>query len=89
MSGHIGETHGEYSVCQFFKDGTYEYTRRFVSAEEAFQAFRHYIGNVTARMGITARVIITDGGDCTNMEWVFGKGLVFPTKEDIEKARKE
>lgn len=68
---------GEFSVCQFFKDGTYEYTRRFVSAEEAVKAFNHYTTSVAARMGITVRVIITDGGDCTNAEWQFGKGVVF------------
>jgi len=26
---------GEFSVCQFFEDESYEYVRRFVSAEES------------------------------------------------------
>jgi hypothetical protein len=68
----------EFSVCQFFKDGTYEYTRRFVPAEEAVLAFRHYCTSVAAKLGMTVRVIVTDGGDCTNMEWQYGKGIVFP-----------
>jgi hypothetical protein len=39
MSGdHVGTTQGEFSVCQFFEDGQYEYTRRWVSAEEAVTA---------------------------------------------------
>lgn len=29
---------GEFSVCQFFKDGLHEYVRRFVGAEEAVKA---------------------------------------------------
>ena len=74
----------EYSVCQFFPDGSYEYTRRFVSAEEAVKAFKHYISSVGAKMGITQRVIITDGLDCVNMEWIQGKGIVYPPKEQLQ-----
>jgi hypothetical protein len=83
-SGHIGKTDGEYSVCQFFPDGQYEYTRRWVSVEEAVEAFQHYTTCVAARIGATQRVIITDGGDCTNFEWVQGKGIVYPTKEELQ-----
>lgn len=72
---------GEYSVCQFFRDGGYEYIRRFVSPEEAMQTFRHYTASVAAKLGIVRRVIITDGGDSINMEWKFGKGIVFPPPE--------
>jgi len=34
-------------------------------------------------MGFTIRVIITDGEDFTNMDWQHGKGVVYPTKEDL------
>jgi len=67
----------EFSVCQFFEDGSYEYVRRYVSSQEAAEAFKFYTTNVSASIGLTQRVIITDGGDCTNAEWIFGKGLVF------------
>jgi hypothetical protein len=77
MSDHIGKTLGEFSVCQFFKNGHYEYVRRWVSAEEAVEAAKHYCNSVGAGLGTTVRVIITDGGDCTNFEWQFGKGVVF------------
>lgn len=69
---------GEYSVVQFFPDETYEYVRRGVDAAEAGKAFVHYISSVGARIGTTQRVIITDGGDFTNAEWIYGKGVVFP-----------
>jgi hypothetical protein len=29
-------------------------------------------------MGVIDRVILTDGGDCVNMEWVKGKGITYP-----------
>ena len=67
-----------YSVCQFFPDGSYEYTRRYVGLDEAVKAFKHYTRCVAARMGVTERVIITDGGDCIVAEWTFKDGLVFP-----------
>lgn len=71
---------GEFSVAQFFDDDHYEYVRRFVSDEEAVKAFAHYTSSVAARMGMVKRVIITDGGDCTNYEWQYGKGITFPEK---------
>ncbi len=68
----------EFSVCQFFEDDTHEYVRRYVSAEEAMTAFGRYTRNPASKMGIVRRVIITDGGDCTNAEWKFGEGYTFP-----------
>lgn len=67
-----------FSVTQFFHDGTYETVRSYVPAIEAMKAFNFYRDNVAARMGITVRVIITDGGDCVAFEWVRGKGIVYP-----------
>jgi hypothetical protein len=72
-----------FNVVQFFQDGSYEYTRERVSAEEAHKAFLHYTHSVAARMGITVRVIITDSGDCTNAEWVFGQGLIYPKPDFV------
>ena len=71
-------TSGEHSVCQFFQDGSYEYVKRFVGPEEAVGAAISYTSNVSATLGLTRRVIITDGGDCVNWEWRFGEGVVFP-----------
>lgn len=76
---------GEFSVYQFFRDGSYECVRSRVSAEEAMLAVQHYTSNVAAKLGITQRVIITDGGDCTNFEWRLGEGVTFPAKPDPAK----
>jgi hypothetical protein len=67
-----------FSVCQFFPSGAYEYVRQNVGTEEAVFAFKHYTTSVGARLGTTARVIITDEDDAVAMEWVFEKGIVFP-----------
>jgi hypothetical protein len=72
---------GEFSVCQFFENDTYEYVRRYVSAEEAMKAAVHYSSNVACKLGITKRVIITDGGDCVNWEWINGQGVTFHWQE--------
>jgi hypothetical protein len=74
---HLGKTHGEFSVCQFLEGNIQEYVRRWVSPEEAVEAAHHYTHNIAAKLGITKRVIITDGGDCTSFEWIQGKGVTF------------
>ncbi len=71
----------EFSVAQFFADDSYEYVRRFVSAEEAVSAAKHYTQSVGAQIGSTRRVIITDVGDCIAFEWKFGEGVVFPGRD--------
>ena len=68
---------GEFSVHQFFEDETSECVRRNVGPEEAVEAAHHYCHSIGARMGFTKRVIITDGGDNCNFEWIFGKGVTF------------
>lgn len=72
---------GEYSVCQFFVDGSYEYVRRFVGPKEAVEIAKRYTESVGAKIGTTVRVIITDGGNCTNFEWKFCEGVVFPPRD--------
>lgn len=69
---------GEFSVFQFFDADAYERVRDHVGAEEAVKAAHHYSHNVAARLGLTARVIITDGGDFIVFEWKQGEGVTFP-----------
>jgi len=69
---------GEFSVFQFFADESYECVRSRVDAETAVMAAKHYTTSVGAQLGTTRRVIITDGGDCTNFEWKFGEGVIYP-----------
>jgi len=80
MSEHIGNTHGEFSVWQFSSPefgNVQDCVRRYVGAEEAVEAAHFYTHNVAAKQGFTVRVIITDGGDFTNFEWIYGKGVTF------------
>jgi hypothetical protein len=76
----------EFSVVQFFKDGTHEYVRRFASSDEAMKAIKHYTTSVAVKMGLVERVIITDGGDCCCFEWIHDKGITFPS---LEKKKNE
>ena len=59
----------QFSVYQFFADGTHERVREFVNVQEAVKAAWHYSNSVAARMGMVNRVIITDSGDCIAWEW--------------------
>lgn len=67
-----------FSVVQFFKDGSNERIAESISLIGATYKFRNYINTVGARIGTTVRVIITDGGDSTVAEWIFGKGITYP-----------
>jgi hypothetical protein len=68
----------EFSVYQYFVNGQYEKVREYVELNEAMKAAEHYSNNVAVKMGITARVIVTDGGDCIVWEWKQGEGIVWP-----------
>lgn len=72
----------EFSVCQFFTNGTHEYVRRFVSDEEAVKSAQHYCQSIAVKLGMVDRVIITDGGDQTVFEWQKGKGVTWPKEAE-------
>ena len=76
----------KFNVVQFFEDGQHEYVRRNVEALEAVRAIQHYTNNVATRMGIIARVIITDELDCTCFEWTYGKGITYPTQQIVDET---
>lgn len=70
---------GEFSVCTFFTDGSYNYDLRFTTAEIAVPLLKSITESVGCRvLGVVARVIVTDGLDNIAVEWVKGKGIVFP-----------
>lgn len=76
-------SYGEFSVYQFFADGTYEEVHRHVDAATAFDRVRALIRSVGAAIGNTCRVIITDGSDLTTFECIYGEGIAFPTREQL------
>lgn len=69
-----------FNVVQFFADDSHEYVLRRAPPEEAARKAHSMATSVGARIGTTKRVIITDSGDFTGWEWVYGKGLAFPLK---------
>ncbi len=78
------EMNERFNVVQFFEDGSYEYVRRNVSTKDAVAATQHYTRSVAARMGMVTRVLITDMLDQTVFHWEYGKGIVFPTRDQLE-----
>jgi len=68
----------QYSVAIFFRDGRYFYAMRWVTGEVAVRGFRRFCEGPQARAGLWHRIIVTDGGDFTNMEWKHGEGYTYP-----------
>ena len=76
---------GELSVYRFFADGKWELVERFVDHETAVRTATALIDSVSAKIGLTARVIIMDDMAFTSFEWIRGRGLVFPTPHTQQK----
>jgi hypothetical protein len=74
----VNELNSEYSVYQFFADDSYEAVKSFVPLSEAMRAFKGCTINVAASVGITSRVIMTDGGDSIIVEWKYNQGITWP-----------
>lgn len=68
-----------FSVYQFFRDNTRERVSACVGPADAVMTAQRLTENVGGRIASTRRVIITDSGDNTVFEWIFGKGVTFPT----------
>jgi len=76
-----------FNVVQFFEGNLSDYICRGVSPEDAMRTLGDYSRRPAAKIGIIKRLIVTDGGDCTNAEWRFGEGFTFPP-ELVEAQRK-
>jgi hypothetical protein len=77
----------QFSVVMFYTDDSHQYLCRFVSARIACEIWKDAILIAEAAPHLMSKVIITDGGDHTNALWEVGKGLAFPTPEDLERRR--
>lgn len=69
---------GQFSVYAWDMYGAYERVEAFVDAQTAVEIAHRVAETVGAKLGLTQRIIITDGGDCTVFEWRHGKGVTFP-----------
>ena len=69
----------QFSVCRFYANGTYEYSARWISFHNAIKELARCANDFDSEIGATLRIIIVDGLDLINVEWVRGQGLVYPT----------
>jgi hypothetical protein len=65
---------GEFSVVEFYDDGTHAYVERWLDAEHAVKLASKL---AQQQRDSVDRIIITDGGDFTVFEWTKGKGVTF------------
>jgi hypothetical protein len=68
----------EFSVVVFYRNGYHSYVERYVSAKAAMTIFSRSIKAAMTMPGQVDKVIITDGGDCTNAMWIAGEGFTYP-----------
>jgi hypothetical protein len=70
---------GEVFVYRFFANGKWELVESFMDHKMAVRTATALIDSVSAKIGLTSRVVIVDSMDFTSFEWIRGRGLVFPT----------
>jgi hypothetical protein len=69
----------EFSTAVFYRDETYKYVARFVTASKALLA-----ASLQSRTAMRdpeseiERIVVTDGGDFTVFEWKKGEGITWP-----------
>jgi hypothetical protein len=74
----------QFSVTLFFNNNKRIQVRRFVSAQDAYNAFQHYTHSAGARLGLTVRVIIADASGCVVREWKYGQGITLDLRHRRE-----
>jgi hypothetical protein len=67
----------EHAVFWWDNDGVLYKDAARVDAETAVNRAYTLIHGPASALGIVARVIITDSGDCTNFEWIRGQGITY------------
>jgi hypothetical protein len=77
-----GKTEGEFSVFWWDPKDNYYAEKRHVGMQEAVETAKSLTTRPAALIGIIRKVAITDGGDFTNFQWEFGKGITYPTQAD-------
>lgn len=69
---------GEFSVWIFYRDGGHQPEVQRVDAKTAVNLAGRLSGSVGARLGVVTKILITDGGDNTVLQWEFRKGVTYP-----------
>jgi hypothetical protein len=70
-----------YRVWQFFPDDWHECVGEDLDARRAVELAKRMTETVGGRIGTTRRVIIEDRDGYTSFEWIYGKGVTYPTPE--------
>lgn len=69
---------GEFSVYWWDNQECPHEELRFVDGETAVRKVFMLINCPATKLGWIKRIVVTDGGDCTNVEWLRSEGIVFP-----------
>jgi hypothetical protein len=71
-----------FAVWQWFEDDWHECLGRNLDPESAIKLAHSYTVRPAALIGIIKKVTIVDCDDNTAFLWEFGKGVVFPSREE-------
>lgn len=73
-----------FNVLWWDRDGGQHRELQYVPAEQAVKACRRLTHGPASLLGIVAKVMITDSGDCCNFLWTKENGIEFPKKGETD-----
>lgn len=80
-----------FRVWVYYQDGTYREVRERTNVQydskRAIGLVNQILSGPKCAGGEYSRVMITDRDDLCTFDWQYGKGVVFPTKQDTDKHR--
>jgi hypothetical protein len=75
-------TAGEFTVWEFYPDGTGSAVATDVGAKEAVGIAERTTRKPAVLLGVIVEVRITDGGDNCVFQWKNGEGVTYPPRAD-------
>ncbi len=85
MQSDRAESTDRFSVWQWFEDDWHECVGKNLGAQQAFELAHSYTVRPAALIGVIRKVtIVAIDDDSTAFLWEFGKGVVFPTREECK-----
>jgi hypothetical protein len=71
-----------FDVWLFYRSGYHDKAEENLSAEQAVEAAKRFSESVGAKTGLLEEIRVTAGDDNCVFQWVYGKGVTFPTRDD-------
>jgi hypothetical protein len=71
-----------FDVWLFYSSGYHDMAEEQLPPDQAVEAAKRFSESVGATTGLLEEIRIVDDGDNCVFQWIFGKGVTFPPRDD-------